>query len=166
MLGTYYKQSIAAFLLCSTGMPGVAHACDWALKKQTPADIRARARASFARADAVVDVEVTEPTGSGKNWKPGFVPIAYVRVIHSWKGNLSGTFVPIIYLTSCDIALERKGEKARLLLTGKSVFRAEQELNGGGNADGALFNRTIDAEVRHPRPRSYNTYPGEPLPAK
>ena len=144
-------------------VPTPALACSYVSKRQSPAEIRQEARQAFSKANAVIDAEVTSPMLFGGAWKEGLTPIAYLKVLHAWKGN-PPELLPVVYITSCDIGLLTKGEKVRLLLTGAGAYRAEQSLNGFGVSNPTLFFREIDRLVGHPKGPGFTEVPGGPLP--
>ena len=119
-------------------------ACSFAQRKLTPSQVRQQARNDFKRASAVIDAVVVEPMKFGPEWKPGLTPIAYLKASKIWKGHVEQESVPVVYITSCDIGLERKGERLRILLTGDGVFRADQGMNGGGIVDLTTYQAEID----------------------
>jgi hypothetical protein len=150
-------------LLSATLVPTPAHACSYVPKRQSPAEIRKEARQAFSKANAIIDAEVTSPMLFGDAWKEGLTPIAYLKVLHVWKGN-PPDLVPVVYTTSCDIGLLTKGEKVRLLLTGAGAYRAEQSLNGFGISNPTLFLREIDRLVGYPKGPGFTEVPGAPPP--
>jgi hypothetical protein len=141
-----------------------ANACSIAQRKLTVAQIRQQANDDFRRASVAVDAEVVEPMGFGSEWKPGFAPIAYLRITRVWKGTIQEEVFPVVYITSCDISLEKKGEKLRILLTGKGVFRADQTMNGAGVRDEETYQAEIDRLFGHKRSPALAHFPGAIAP--
>ncbi len=91
----------------------------------------------------------------------GREPTAYLRVIRNWKGRVpEGRVVRLLHLSSCDVALQTKGQKVRLLLMGDGVFRAGLAMNGAA-ADQSVFNREIDRLAGQPRAGDMAIFPGE-----
>lgn len=136
-----FSIAVATSGLLVASSPG--HACSFALRKLTSAQIRQQARNDFSRSSAVIDAEVIQPMKFGADWKPGLTPIAYLRAIRVYKGRVHPDMVPVVYISSCDIGLAARGQRLRVLLSGEGVFRAEQGKNGGGIADLP----TYDAEI-------------------
>lgn len=144
-----------------------ASACSIAERKLTVAQTRQQANHDFRRASVAIDAEVVEPMGFGSEWKPGFTPIAYLRVMKVWKGKTQEEVVPVVYITSCDISLETKGEKVRILLTGEGVFQADQTMNGAGVLDEETYQAEIDRLFGQKRSPALAHFPGAmPPPAQ
>jgi hypothetical protein len=135
-------------------------ACSFAQRKLTSSQVRQQARNDFKRASAVIDAVVVEPMKFGAEWKPGFTPIAYLKASKIWKGHIEQDSVPVVYITSCDIALEQKGERLRILLTGDGVFRADQGMNGGGIVDLTTYHAEIDRLAGGRRRSALMHFPG------
>jgi hypothetical protein len=90
-----------------------------------------------------------------------------LKVIKLWKGHISGDITLVVYVTSCDIVIEKKGQKFRILLTGSDIFHAQQSLNGAAVSNLTIFNSEIDRIVGGPRPRTFAGFPGEePAPRR
>lgn len=106
------------------------------------------------------------PMNADTAWKSGFIPAATLKVIKLWKGHISGGMTLAVYVTSCDIFMERKGQRFRILLTGSDIFHADQGLNGAAIRNLAIFNNEIDRIVGRPRPRTYAGFPGEEPPPR
>lgn len=85
---------------------------------------------------------------------PGSVPAAMLRVIKIWKGK-AGNEVTVVYLSSCDIMLDQRGQKMRILLEGDDVYRASQSMNWGIGGDQAGFNAAIDSLIGSARPVTF-----------
>lgn len=159
--------TIAAAGICALFASSTSSACSFPLRKLTGAQVRQQARDDFKRASAVIDAEVVEPMKFGSDWKPGLTPIAYLRTSKIWKGRIAQDIVPIVYISSCDIGLERKGERLRVLLTGDGVFRADQGMNGGGILDLSIYQSEIDRLAGGRRSRVLAHFPGAiPLPTR
>lgn len=143
---TITAVGVAAVFTSSAGS-----ACSFPHRRLTSAQVRQQAQADFKRASAVIDAIVVEPMKFGSEWKPGLTPIAYLKASKVWKGKVNQELVPVVYITSCDIGLETKGERLRILLTGEGVFRAAQGMNGGGIRDQATYQAEIDLLAGQPR---------------
>lgn len=143
---TITAVGVAAVFTSSAGS-----ACSFPHRRLTSAQVRQQAQADFKRASAVIDAIVVEPMKFGSEWKPGLTPIAYLKASRVWKGKVNQELVPVVYITSCDIGLETKGERLRILLTGEGVFRAAQGMNGGGIRDQATYQAEIDLLAGQPR---------------
>lgn len=158
---------IAIGLFGAALTPGQSHACQFAMRKQLDAEIETMAQAAFNEATTIVDAEVMSPMRFGDHWKEGLTPTAYLKVHRTWKGKEPPALklIPVVYLDSCDIALETKGQKVRVLLMGDGVFWAEQFLNGGASFDQSRFNAEIDRMIGHARPKDTAMSPGEETPA-
>ena len=76
----------------------------------TPAEEQAGARHAIDAAGAIIDGEVIRPFVPGR-------AAALVRVHRRFKGPLQAEY-QVGVLTSCDVPLMRRGERARMLLTG------------------------------------------------
>lgn len=163
-LKTIRLRSVSTFLsillvLFLASLP--AHACSFPRIETSPAKIKHAAQIAFSQTDSVIDAEVLSPMVLGSAWKDGLTPMAVLRVLSSWKGpHKKDDFVFVIFLSSCDIALQTKGEKIRILLTGgHEMYRAEQSFNGYGNAR-RPYNVEIDKLVRRKRPAYISADPG------
>ncbi len=167
---SYPRHGTWAFLivssLCVILAPSPSYACSFPLRKMTALQIRQQAQSSFRNASAVVDAEVTSPMRFGADWKEGLVPMAALRVIRTYKGHITDDTIPVVYITSCDMALERKGQKVRILLLGNGVFRSDQGMNGAAVSDLAEFNREVDRLVGQRRAPSFAKFPGEVAPPR
>lgn len=147
--------------------PYASDACSVAQRKLTPAQVKQRAQVDYKRAAVGIDAEVVSPMRFGSDWKSGLTPIAYLRVIKTWKGSVPQSEVPVVYISSCDIGLVAKGEKVRILLTGEGVFRADQNMNGGGVLNMKAYQAEIDRLVGKRRSPALAHFPGElPPPAR
>lgn len=138
-----------------------AYACSFPHIETSPAKIKHAAEIAFSQSDSVIDAEVLSPMVLGSAWKDGLTPMAVLRVLNSWKGpHKKGDFVFVIFLSSCDIALQKEGEKIRILLTGShEMYRAEQSFNGYGNAR-RPYNVEIDRLIKRVRPAYISADPG------
>ena len=150
----------AAAGLIALSASSTGGACSFTHRKLTSAQVRQHARDDFKRASAVIDAVVVEPMKFGPEWKPGLTPTAYLKVLKVWKGHVGQELVPIVYITSCDIGLECKGERLRILLTGNGVFRADQGMNGGGIVDLSTYQAEIDRLAGGQRPSTLMHFPG------
>lgn len=161
------RPNLAFYLVssaCLTFAPLPSFACSMASGKMSALQIRRQAQSSFERSSAIVDAEVISPMDSGKSIQEGVAPIAFLRVIKSYKGEVGGDIIPVVYISSCDISLEEKGQMVRVLLVGNEVYRADQGMNGAGVSDLAEFNRELDRLVGQRRVASFAQFPGEIAP--
>lgn len=153
--------------LCAVLVSSAATACSFAERKLTTAQVRKQAQDNFKRASVVIDAQVIEPMKFGKEWKPGLTPIAYLKIMRIWKGRIRQEVLPVVYITSCDIGLETKGERLRILLTGEGVFTADQSMNGGGVLDLKTYQAEIDRLAGQRRSNALAHFPGAtPPPAR
>ena len=122
------------------------------------------AEEAFSKATTIVDGEVIIPMAFEPNRPEGTLPVAYIRVSHTWKGHVEQNVAPVAYLSSCDVGLETKGQKVRILLSGSGIFTADQFANGFHAVyEREAFNHEIDRLVGAPRPADF-TQPGGPPP--
>lgn len=163
-LNTIRLRSVLRFLsllriLILTSLP--AQACSFPHIETSTAKIKHAAQAAFSQSDSVIDAEVISPMVLGSALKDGLTPMAVLRVLNSYRGpHKKDDFVFVIFLSSCDIALQTKGENIRILLTGShEMYRAEQSFNGYGNARRS-YNVEIDRLVRRVRPAYISADPG------
>jgi len=159
----------AALLLAAPS----AFACSILPQDLSRAQVESYARKRYSEATAVVDAEVEEPMAFGPTYKSGLIPMAVLRVIRRYKGTASfpgAERIAMVYFTSCDVALLRKGERVRILLaSGPELYRADMTANGPAaeREEGlAEFNAEIDRLAGTPRPAGFSTYPGELDPAE
>ncbi len=151
---------IAAALLGSRP----ATACSVDLRDLSPAEVKAAARESHARAAVIVDAVVIVPMIFQHDGRtPYRTPFAVLRAVKVLKGVRRRTYL-VTYVTSCDTAFERKGERSRILLVGgPKVFSAKSPLHGVGSPDSrdqALFHRTLDSLVGGAPPKGFSRWPG------
>jgi hypothetical protein len=163
-LAAILRAASIAIAASLASIPSNADACSFETRKLTKAQIASEAEQAFQRATLVVDGEVVMPMTLGPDWKPGLVPAARIRVIKTWKGKADGDHITVVYLDSCDINLEQQGQKVRVLLSGESVFRTDQQMNGGTGGDQVTFNAAIDGLIGNARPANFASFPGEELP--
>lgn len=149
---------------CLTFTPLPSFACSMAPRKMSALQIRQQAQSSFEQSSAIIDAEIISPMDTGKNVRDGLTPIAFLRVIGSYKGKFETDIIPVVYINSCDVSLEEKGQKVRILLVGNEVYRADQGMNGAGVSNLAEFNREVDRLVGQRRAASFAQYPGEVAP--
>jgi len=122
---------------------------------------------AYAQATTVVDGEVVVPMALDQNLPDGALPVAYIKVTHTWKGHVEDGIAPVAYVSSCNLGLESKGQKVRILLQGEGIFTADQSANGSEAVDeGDAFNREIDRLVGAPRPVDFTNPGGPPPPEK
>ena len=115
---------------------------------------------AVAAATAIVDGEVISPMAHGPDLPEGVLPVAYIKVTRTFKGHIEDNIAPVAYLSSCDVSLQTKGQKIRILLTGSGIFTADQHMNGATAVhEGAAFNREVDRLIGAPRPSDF-TDPG------
>ncbi|WP_131599755.1 hypothetical protein [Sphingomonas sp. 37zxx] len=152
--------TIAAAGVCTLLSPSAGSACSFAQGSMTASQIKQQAADHFKRATVLIDAEVIEPMSSVSDSKPGLTPTAYLRVLKTWKGGVQPDLVPVVYISSCDIVLERKGERLRILLIGEGVFRADQGMNGGGVIDLPTYNAEIDRLAGQRRSTAMDQFPG------
>jgi len=125
------------------------------------------AEEAFAKASTIVDGEVVIPMTIRPDLPEGAMPVAYIKVSHIWKGNVEQNVAPVAYMSSCDLGLETKGQKVRVLLYNTGIFQADQEMNGGAAVHQQdAFNREIDRLVGSPRPGDFTEPGSPPLPEK
>jgi hypothetical protein len=90
--------------------PAPAAACSVMLTREpTPAEKRREARLLIREATAIIDGEVVRPFADGQP--------ALVRAVRVLKGPVQ-EFFAVGERDSCDIALDRPGERLRLILVG------------------------------------------------
>ena len=165
-------RSQLAFLSALFGLAlgqSPASACSRAVRHYSDKEISQMAARAFASATTIADGEVIAPMAAGLDLPEGTLPVAYIRVSRTWKGQIDSQYdnvVPVAYLSSCDVFLGTKGQKLRILLNGTGIFTADQETNGWASVnEGDAFNREIDRLIGQPRPGDF-TDPGEPPPVK
>lgn len=162
--GTWAFRSVSSLCLMLAAIP--SHACSLRMRKLTSLQLRHQAQSSFAGASVVVDAEVISPMRFGADWKEGLVPMAALRVIRSYKGHVADDVIPVVYITSCDVSLEQKGRRVRIMLLGDGVFRSEQGMNGAASSDLTEFNREVDRLVGQRRASAFARFPGEEAPPR
>jgi hypothetical protein len=120
---------------------------------------------AYKSATTVIDGEVVYPMWVGDGPPPdGLMPVAYIKVSHIWKGHVEDNIAPVAYMSSCDVSLENKGQKVRILLYGTQIFQADQDANGFAAVyQRDAFNREIDRLLGAPRPSDFID-PGSPPP--
>jgi hypothetical protein len=145
--------------------PVKASACSFPLRHYSDREIKQMAEEAFAKATTVVDGEVISPMAVEP--VEGTLPVALIKVTHTWKGRVDENIAPVAYASSCDISLEIKGQKVRILLNGTGIFTADQETNGRvAYEQGDEFDREIDRLVGAPRPADFTSPGGPPPPEK
>lgn len=153
------SMSLAGFLAGS----GSAVACTFAVRHHSDQEIRKMAREAVASASAIVDGEVISPMMAGPV-PDGALPVAAIKVSRTLKGRLDDEIIPVAYFSSCDVALETKGQKLRILLSGDGIFTASQGENGFEAVyERAAFNREVDLLLGSSRPTDF-VDPGAPAP--
>ena len=111
-------------------------ACSYPNNQPANGVIRQMAERAFRDATTVIDGEVISPMLFP--YPQGTMPVACVKVLHTWKGRTRMGVAAIAAYTSCDVPLMLKGQKVRLLLSGIGVFTADAFNNGA--ATGAAIN--------------------------
>ena len=154
-------SGLAALVCGFHALSTPAHACSVVLEKLTNQQIAQQAQEAFRQASLIIDAEVIEPMALGSEWQPGLIPAASLRVIAILKGKAENEFITVVYGSSCDIALFRKGERLRVLLLGEGIFQAEQILNGVAMPELKVFNAEIDRLAGRARPSEFSSFPGE-----
>jgi hypothetical protein len=143
-----------------------AFACSFPLRHHTDQEIKQMAAQALASATTVVDGEVITPMFIGPP-PDGTMPVAYIKVSHTWKGRAEDDIATVAYETSCDIFLETKGQKVRILLNGEGIFTASQFTNGAEAVyERDSFNREIDRLLGATRPADFTNPGGPPPPEK
>lgn len=150
---------LAISLMYAALMPDIASACSMPLTN-SEAKIKQIAQAMFEQASLVIDAEVVSPMNSDFEWQEGLVPIAYLKVLHVWKGEAPVFLIPVVYIDSCSIDLTTKGQKIRILLEGKGVFSADMGMNGASVVDLSKFNSEIDRLIGQRRSDDIAPFPG------
>ncbi len=131
-------------LLASFSGASEAFACSFPIRHHTDLEIRQMAKQALASATTVLDGEVISPMFVGVP-PDGTLPVAAIKVSRAWKGHVEDDIVPVAYFSSCDVFLETKGQKVRILLSGTGIFTANQFANGAHAVyEKAAFNREID----------------------
>ena len=152
--------SLVALLCGSTE----ALACSFEMRHYTDSEIRQMAEQALSSATAVVDGEVVSPMFVGA-LPEGALPVAFIKVSRTWKGQVEDGIAPVVYASSCDVPLETKGQKVRILLNGSGVFTASQFANGAEAVyERTAFNHEIDRLLGAIRPADFRD-PGALPPA-
>lgn len=158
----FRRMALPVCAIVMSVAPAQGRACSSSLNKMTAQQIAKQAHASFRNASLIVDAEVLTPMNLGPALKPGLLPAAHLRVIKTWKGETKLDSILVVYVESCDINLERKGQKVRIALIGSSgVFRASQGMNGAGVSNLTIFNAAMDRFIGNPRSATFAKFPGE-----
>lgn len=120
------------------------------------ANIRAFARASYNRADVIVDASVDMAANTDAQLT-GAVPLSVLKTERVWKGNTKDLF-GIIALSSCDAVFDQKGARYRLLLrrVKDELFTADIVENGIAADNISPFNDEIDRLVQNRRSAGYS----------
>jgi hypothetical protein len=141
-----------------------ASACSRSVRHYSDGEIKQLAAKAVASATAIVDGEVIVPMATGTDLPEGTLPVAYIKVEHTWKGRVEDDIATVALTTYCDVPLEVRGQRVRILLSGVGIFNAEQELNGwAAPSQTDAFNRAVDHILGAPRPKNF-TDPGTPPP--
>jgi hypothetical protein len=149
---TLYRTTCLAVASIVAVTSSAGWACSFGDTIRTKDQIAVEAAKAYERASLVIDAEVVAPMATGVS--PGSVPAAMLRVIKIWKGK-AGNEVTVVYLSSCDIMLDQRGQKMRILLEGDDVYRASQSMNWGIGGDQADFNAAIDRLIGSARPVTF-----------
>ena len=105
--------------------------------RPTPAEAQAAARLLVDHAAAIIDGEVIRPFVPGR-------AAALVRVHRRFSGPEQAEF-EIGMMTSCDVALMRTGERARMILTGgPDIWFIRMGVGG----DGVAVDRVLGSDRR------------------
>ncbi len=141
-----------------------AFACSFELRHHTDLEVKQMAEQALASATTVIDGEVITPMFDGPP-PDGTLPVAYIKVSHTWKGHVEDNIAPVAYFSSCDIFLGTKGQKIRILLNGDGILTASQ-FNNGEEAfnEQDAFNREIDRLLGATRPADFTNPGGPPQP--
>ena len=144
-----------AFLLLGAACVSTeAFACSFQIRRHTAQEVKQMAEQALASASTVVDGEVIQPM----LWPypDGTLPVATIKVSHTWKGQIEGEIIPVTYLSSCDVALTVPNQKLRILLSGTGIFTASQ-FNNGAQAvyEGEAFKHEIDRLLGAFRPADF-----------
>src|SRR5689334_7725477 len=110
-------------------VPTAASACSFPLKEYSDDELTSLARKAFGSADLIIDGEVVSGMAVGQ-LPDGSMPVAAIKILLVWKGQLSDDIIPVAYFSSCDIFLDTKGQQFRVLLNGNGIFTAGQGING------------------------------------
>jgi hypothetical protein len=158
------RFSLAMIGLASLLHVAAATACSFPVRRYSEQEIRQMAEQAFAKATTIIDGEVVSPMTIRPDLPEGVVPVAWIKVSHTWKGQVEENVASVAYMSSCDLSLEIKGQKVRILLYNTGIFQADQEMNGHVAVyQQAEFNREIDRLVGSRRPTDF-TEPGSPPP--
>lgn len=88
-------------------------------------------------------------------------PVAYLRILRKWKGDVVGDEITVAYTTSCDIAILIPGQRFRVLLASNGVYQADQGMNGWQfDKNLMIFNDEIDELAGQGRPEGFAVAPG------
>ena len=158
-------RAITAFLIAVSCLPGnAAMACSRDIEKLSPDQIKREAQRAVMQADVIVDAIVIEPMRIS-NVPKGTFPGAYLSVVRTFKGKPQPVLA-VVFTNSCDILLAKEGEKVRVLLSGKDVYRADGILNSLPGPRPPEYNRqfaaAVDRILRKPRRQGYSILPGAP----
>jgi hypothetical protein len=149
-------------LIFSFLRPTQVLACSFAYQHHTSQEIQRMAAAALSASTTVIDGEVISPMFFPA--PEGTLPVAYIKVSHTWKGQADDGFAAVAYFSSCDLPLVIKGQKVRILLNGTGIFTADAFANGAEAFEQrAVFNREIDRILGTPRAADF-TDPGQPPP--
>ncbi len=141
-----------------------ASACSFPIRHHSEREIKEIADQAFDSSTTVVDGEVISAMSTSA--PDGTLPVAYIKVSHTWKGHVDDDIAPVAYLSSCDVMLAIPGQKIRILLKGSGIFTADQLANGSEAVyERDDFNREIDRLLGLKRPADF-TDPGLPPPAE
>ena len=147
---------LAAGLIGFAACGSAALACSPAPPARTPVEIRELAKRSYAAADAVVDASVDMAANTDPALM-GAMPLAVLKPIKVWKGNVSELF-GVIELSSCDTLFDRKGSRYRILVSrvNDSLFTVDMAVNGLSASDQNAFDQEIDRLVGDQRPNDFS----------
>ena len=148
-------SQLAAGLIGFVACGSAAFACS-PDPARTPVEIRELAKRSYAAADAVVDASVDMAANTDPALM-GAMPLAVLKPIKVWKGNVSEPF-GVIQLSNCDTLFNRKGSRYRILLSrvNDRLFTVNIGLNGLSAGDQSTFDQEIDRLVGDQRPDDFS----------
>ena len=158
------QSKILAALLTLGFLFGSSEAvgCSFPLRHYSDPEIKEMAEQAFAKATTVIDGEVISPMALGENAPEGTLPVAAIKVYYTWKGHVEDDIALVAYVSSCDISLDTKGQRIRILLSGTGIFTAGQEANGSMAYEQRNdFDREIDRLVGAARPSADFARPGD-----
>ena len=76
----------------------MASACSFPLRHYSDLEIKQMAAEGFARATTVIDGEVITPMATEP--VEGTLPVAYIKVTRTWKGQVDQNIAPVAYIST------------------------------------------------------------------